>query len=443
MKKKIMAILMIIVCVAANCTGCGPWNDSSSDGLKVYYCETAKSKKYEKILDMFKQINSDVQCEFVKFNSEEELNEKVALDMAGKNGPDVILLSSESQMDIDKAVSGGKLKDMKEYLNSDNSLKDDNYLMNVINACVVDGKQYVVPFNFDVNLFYYQDIEKDVFSDVDEKTVSYSEFIEYLDKCYDEMYTEDEEYITMTSVRAFFSQNLSLLTTMMTDMGIELIDGNEIIISEDELKMLCSLVKKIYDENKLKYNHFKSNMSISEVHQHIKTFTMNYEDAVSISILNYYIKEGGLDKLKFVSIPSNKGNGKTAFITDYGVVSSKCKNPDKAYRLLKYIMDSKNDYSDRYYMSVNRDIFEQKITALSGTTDWIMSSGKVYQLEKWDAGTKEKFEDIIGNIQYAYIRNNHIEEIFSDSMQKYVDGSCDFDRCYEELMNKLTLYLRE
>lgn len=213
------------------------------------------------------------------------------------------------------------------------------------------------------------------------------------------------------------------------------------------LQSMCDanlqILKKFSMENEIDYT-YKYVSQISDPTQviFINSFVTNYNDTpLSLSLINANSSDS--QDIQFSGIPNSEGNGYTAFITNYGVINKQCKNADKAYRLLKYIAGYKADYSSKLYMSVNKDIYSDKIEEISNATSWTMSSGKTYKLRRWDDETKIKFQYIIDNIKYVHINNTYIEDIISDSMNKYIDNTKDFDECYEDLLFKLNLYINE
>lgn len=178
------------------------------------------------------------------------------------------------------------------------------------------------------------------------------------------------------------------------------------------------------------------------MYNYFDSFVTNYNDTpLSLSLINANSSDS--QDIQFSGIPNSQGEGYTAFITNYGVINKQCKNADKAYRLLKYISGYKADYSSRLYMSVNKEIYNDKIEEISNATSWTMSSGKTYKLRKWSDETKTRFQCIIDNIKYIHINNTYVEDIISDSMKEYVDNTKDFDECYDDLLFKLNLYINE
>ena len=436
--RKIISATLVMIMGCSLLVGCGKLT-SDDDTLKIYYVKNAI--EYDKCINQFQVLNKDIKCDITTFDSEKEMGDKISLDMASDDGPDIIFLSYESTINIEKAMDSGKFLDLSSYIAGDEDFNDDSYFMNIINACKRNDELTVMPFNFDINVFCYQNNKADAFKELDSKNLNYCYFVNYIDECQSSLLSDDMN-MAMTTLGAYISQK-DLLVCLINDMGLNVINHkNEVTLKKEDLKTLCSITKKIKDENEKKFEYLNANMSANTMYNYFDSFVTNYNDTpISLSLISANSFDS--QDIQFSGIPNSQGEGYTAFITNYGVINKQCKNADKAYRLLKYISGYRADYSSRLYMSVNKDIYNDKIEEISNATSWTMSSGKTYKLRKWDDETKTKFKYIIDNIKYVHINNTYVENIISDSMKEYIDNTKDFDECYDDLLFKLNLYINE
>ncbi|SEW22685.1 extracellular solute-binding protein [[Clostridium] fimetarium] len=144
-----IAIVSILVAIAIGITVFTCLVKKPETGVKtltVYYVKN--TAYFEEALTFYKQLNTKIVLNMVAFEKEEELSEKLATDMATGTGPDVILFSDSTTLDVYKSCKGDNFADLSSYFSKDETYTDDKYFKNVIENIKTDGKQYIVPFTF-------------------------------------------------------------------------------------------------------------------------------------------------------------------------------------------------------------------------------------------------------------------------------------------------------
>ena len=269
---KIISATLVMIMGCSLLAGCGK-STSDDDTLKIYYVKNAM--EYDKCINQFQASNKDIKCDITTFDSEKEMGDKISLDMASDDGPDIIFLSYESTINIEKAMDSGKFLDLSSYIEGDDDFNDDNYFMNIINACKRNDELTMMPFNFDVNVFCYQNNKSDAFKELDSKNLNYSDFVNYIDECQSSLLSDDIN-MAMTTLGAYISQK-ELLVSLINDMGLNVINHkNEVTLKKEDLKTLCSITKKIKEENEKKFEYLNANMPANTgclIHSRLPTRT--------------------------------------------------------------------------------------------------------------------------------------------------------------------------
>ena len=273
---KIISATLVMIMGCSLLAGCGK-STSDDDTLKIYYVKNAM--EYDKCINQFQASNKDIKCDITTFDSEKEMGDKISLDMASDDGPDIIFLSYESTINIEKAMDSGKFLDLSSYIEGDDDFNDDNYFMNIINACKRNDELTMMPFNFDVNVFCYQNNKSDAFKELDSKNLNYSDFVNYIDECQSSLLSDDIN-MAMTTLGAYISQK-ELLVSLINDMGLNVINHkNEVTLKKEDLKTLCSITKKIKEENEKKFEYLNANMPANTMYNYFDSFVTNYNDKI-------------------------------------------------------------------------------------------------------------------------------------------------------------------
>ena len=133
------------------------------------------------------------------------------------------------------------------------------------------------------------------------------------------------------------------------------------------------------------------------------------------------------------------------YIVCFGGVNANTKSPEKAYELLKYILDykvsnswPKYEESGVYYAPVSLEAYQAAVVELSEKLGY----GPVTVLPLTEENA-EQLTEISRKITDAVIPNSTLGVGLQEILEPYFTGADSFDNCYNTLLNRLQIYLSE
>ena len=413
-------------------------DDSTSKTLTVYY---SNEPFYSETINHFTLTNSDIEVNALKFDNATVMDSQITTEFAAGKGPDVILLNSnDTSLDIFKMASNGAFLDLGKYISE--AKNKDKYFSGLFECGVFDSKQYLMPLGFDMATLYTSEemlekqniILKDEYSFEDIKN-SITENIEKL--------KNDNDKATI-----YFSQISDLPQGPMIWMemaGIKIIDleNKKISVTKDQLKYFADFAKSVNEEKNKAYNIINKNKTdFAGAFTNI-TFIARSDFFLSgVAYYRYHFREKIDQTYKLITIPKfDDPNSHIGQVWLYGAINSNTKNPDNAYALLEDIANFPADSSmlnnyGKYPSSINKDIVKINIDAMSNLTTKVGEKMLTKELA-------DELSAIYDNIDQFNIRNAVVYSIVNDSLSPYLSHSKPFDDCYDDMINKLELYLME
>ena len=157
MKNKIAIILTLqfIITVFAF-SGCGE-STASSNSSKLTYCAYYEDaicdiiERYNKYCT--KHYDESYQIEIVKFESQEEMKLKMSTEIMAGEGPDIISLNQN--LPFEKLIENEAFLDINSLINNDETkdkIELDEYNSFIMNVGVYDGKRYIVPLSYGMDV---------------------------------------------------------------------------------------------------------------------------------------------------------------------------------------------------------------------------------------------------------------------------------------------------
>ena len=157
MKNKIAIILTLqfIITVFAF-SGCGE-STALSNSSKLTYCAYYEDaicdiiKRYNKYCT--KHYDESYQIEIVEFESQEEMKLKMSTEIMAGEGPDIISLNQN--LPFEKLIENEAFLDINSLINNDETkdkIELDEYNSFIMNVGVYDGKRYIVPLSYGMDV---------------------------------------------------------------------------------------------------------------------------------------------------------------------------------------------------------------------------------------------------------------------------------------------------
>ena len=239
-----------------------------------------------------------------------------------------------------------------------------------------------------------------------------------------------------------------VMNYFMEVAGNTLIDpeNGKLMDCKDEIQETAEFVKVFYD-------NFEKIGAIGEKYRNdfagaVSHYTYLIDDDPFMSNVRYYqsVYPMSVDEEMYFTPFMMQEGGITAQVIQYGAISANTKNETDAWKLLQYLCDmqisldfSKYDTQNLYYTPVNREVYAACVEELS--TAYGPGPGK--KVSPLDAETAQILRDIPERVARAVIPCGSLGNLIQECMEPYLVGEESFDICYENLLQKMELYLNE
>lgn len=440
----LLATLMLITCILSGCSTrpaespvepTKPTAEKTT--LSVYMVDT--DALFVDAVSSFQKQSQTVTLDVTSFTTCDAMLR--AADAAAATGeePDVLLYNSNSmkgEVDGYTLAKNGKFLPLDSFVEQ---LDPAIYPKALMDAGKVAGAQYFVPFSY--NLLYAYTSQRLM------TIKGYSPS----DNLYHMILNESESLMEVSHKAPISMQvfRLDPVNAFLDAAGVTLFDKNtgEVIAAKAELEEICRFVKIVYD-NMEKAATLKQKFA-NDFAVGTASFSFHTESYPFMNNIRYYqslfpAKAGS----PMVAMPYHKLNDPQslcASIVCFGGVSAKTKSPEKAFELLKYILDypvsnnwKRGQTTYEYHAPVNLSVYQTALEELS-TTGGI---GPV-EITPLSKTTVEQLTANTEKITNAIIPNTTLGIRLEAALTPYFMEQDSFDNCYDAAIQELQMYLKE
>lgn len=430
MKKAKIINISVVLLGMALLSGC---NQKESKKISVYRVET--DALYMSALDTYQKENPGLELEIKTFPNYAEMKDQLNTELMSGKGPDVLLYNSlQSEADPFKLAKSGTFLSLDNYMEA---LPSDEYFMEIMEAGVINGSQYILPLSWNILQTYSTQ------KLVNEQNYRGQTFYTVLPKEAERLVTEND-----CAVCSLQFGRADVLNYFAEISGLSVIDSSgSLLIDENSFRQLAEFTKVIYDNvNKIQgiVQRYRNDFVGAAAH-----LSFLLEDYSFMNNLRYYqsVYSKSLGE-EMVMNPVTQLNSKgiTAQVIQYGAVNANSKVPDEAWKLLLAVANtsvstdfSKYDEAKVYYAPVKVSLYNDCVVQLSTQN----GKGAKGPAEPLDEENTSLLQQISQDVAMAVVPNVSIGNLVQECMEPYLIGNGDYESCYQGLMNKLELYLDE
>ena len=149
-------ILAILCAMLLSLTSCDEYKIKSNEKLK-YYTSNAEDdfssliKQYNKIC--LEKYDESYQIEIIEFENNDDMCTKMSTEIMAGEGPDIISLNQN--LPFEKLIENEAFLDINSLINNDETkdkIELDEYNSFIMNVGVYDGKRYIVPLSYGMDV---------------------------------------------------------------------------------------------------------------------------------------------------------------------------------------------------------------------------------------------------------------------------------------------------
>ncbi|MCQ2534054.1 MAG: hypothetical protein MJ172_05760 [Clostridia bacterium] len=279
--------------------------------------------------------NNEEDYEKEYLSAQNELSKQLAMDLMNGEGPDIILNAASMQ----QLNNADYLVDLSSYAKD---INDDDYFMNIVEACKIDDKLYQMPLTFYIDALYGP-------SGLSESGVGFT-FDEYKDIV--------SEYCNGKNLMTLYNGRLNVFSQLLSSMTTPIVDSKgSVNLNSEEFLAICEYCKELSDKSYYDENTDEFSGSMAELDTgDFSTVYIGSAWSVVDSILS-----NANDKNKaFYGYPTYEGIGPTANIVSSAAIAASCANSDGAWEFIETLL-SEDALSKSYELTISRNVLVDSI----------------------------------------------------------------------------------
>jgi len=447
MKKFALISALLLLCIML-LPACTPSQENGTTAattpsgpisLDIYYLADDASSIH--ILKSFQSATADITINATGFTSISEMDTRIAAEISGNKGPDVILFPSATSLDTTKMAMNQAFLNLSDMLAGAEDYDVQNYY-SVLDAGNIGGQQLLMPLRF--RFPYYTTTQERL-------TTAGMDL--------------PQNYTASQLIAAFHSHASSAgddLSAMLCN-----IDGSIGALMYDVLRLtgveiadLQSKTLSISDEVFLEYADF-AQLSLAQIRKsgrilqnfgtgftggatHITTSYVNDQFPLYLRYYEALYRKGLNETIRILSLPNyDDASTMTADISLYAAILQSTDAKQAAFRFVRFAMDSTiGDIGND--LPISRKSVELHLDQLcrDAGKNVKLPTGMV-AIPVMSEALRQQCEQTLACITSGSIRSGVIDDIFNEAMEAYIAGEADFAESLEKFKNQMSLYLYE
>jgi ABC-type glycerol-3-phosphate transport system substrate-binding protein len=413
--------------------------DSMDDREVVEVATTDTAANVTVLISQINDFNNsqeDYRVKLEAYGKYENPEEQMRLDIISGSGPDVILITTETENILDQLDQKNGLEDLYPYMEKDEDISKDDFVQKPLELLEYNGKLTRLAQDFSIHCM----IGKTDFIG-DRTSWTWEEFA----ACCEKVPAKKAPYLDSYNI---FLQAFPSIYGQFFDL-----QNGTLLSKEGELLNDITLSDKVYaDRNWTKETFNSKFQEMIDKLQEGEFYVGNYDNPGMPFRLAKYGYTGKKQELKLIGYPCETGSGVSMSFGNTYAISSFSEHKDGAWQFLKSIFGKgKNNYNIDGTFPLRKDYYEINKKSMLAKEDYVDENGvKIIALGAANGYniTQEDIDEVERIIEMADCRtlagNHPVREIVEEEMSTYYGEP---DRSLEEtadyIENRVTLYLSE
>ena len=409
--------------------------------IKEVPASSVKQKKIVTLATMY--LNYDMQEQVIKFNrTNEEYRIQIKTyvnddysnyedaytlfqsDIASGNAGDFFMANG---INVDNLIAKGALADITKLIETDEQIKMDDFIPNIIDVLSVDGKLYSISDSFNVQTLVgkvadvgegrtwtFKDVMELVKSRPDSQLLSYSTKDSVLSTML--VYSMDCFYNSETGECSFdsedFVQLLEICNTFPTEYNY---DDEEYVSLPTQLRSGKVLLTQLY---------------LSDFDE-VQLYSKLYGEPVN-----------------FIGYPTNGTSGSVAGFDNRFCINAKSKNKEGAWAFIRQFLLPDYQNNLEWRMPINKAAFEQRLADAMKVDEDNVGSSWMYddveiEMGPLDEAMAQTIRDIVYGITTESVYDENLYNIISEEAAYYFGGEKSASEIAGIIQSRAQIYIDE
>ncbi len=391
-------------------------------------------------LELFEEKYPDVEVTVEKVGYD-DYGERLATDLMSGGGPDVLMISKRTFLDIYKALDQGTFLDLTPMIEADEDFAQEKLVQPVMDVGKYKGKQYFIPYQYTTGTLL---TEKGVLAELGlEDLPETTDFTQFWEKLFAVQQQMSDQHAGFRSLVGNFSLEFLLSTS-----GVSLIDRETktILPDENELQELTEVYKKAYQTNA--FGDSTITYLYGEISDALQAGSCVLVENPNTNVGAYvsaqaFVKSIG-DAVAF-PLPTLAGGATGEVLFGIGI-NSAAQNPELAWNFLKiYLSDEVlNAFADSGgTLCVKRDVMDQYIEK-EYWSQWVENASTISEVQNTISEEEMKaYLEQVTDLSRCTFYEQELWNIYQECMQPYFEDTGSYENCVNALRERLTIYVTE
>ena len=444
MKKvfSISIILAILCAMLLSFTSCDEYKIKSNEKLK-YYTSNAEDdfssliKQYNKIC--LEKYDESYQIEIIEFENNDDMCTKMSTEIMAGEGPDIISLNQN--LPFEKLIENEAFLDINSLINNDETkdkIELDEYNSFIMNVGVYDGKRYIVPLSYgmDVLVSTQERLKQFNVSGNNGETLTYSNVSVKFSPFFNS--TKNYSFVSNDSDTGLWFDHPMQLFSRFINSYIDF-DNKSTFFTDDEFKDNLDIMREMV----INTREDNSNALFDDlyINRSLPLITGKYA----------YYKSIGETPVVFRGLVKSD-DIYSAFLEIGFAINNNTKLQEQAYAFIKYALSDDcqmricgakgNSLSASISFPLNNKAYEQLKYTASRVTD---DDDRIIGIDNDFISTDMKIADYVNqctlyrDASHSYYNSS----VIGDIVDKYLSGDISKEKFIRQLTAATEIYLTE
>ena len=435
-------ILAILCAMLLSFTSCDEYKIKSNEKLK-YYTSNAEDdfssliKQYNKIC--LEKYDESYQIEIIEFENNDDMCTKMSTEIMAGEGPDIISLNQN--LPFEKLIENEAFLDINSLINNDETkdkIELDEYNSFIMNVGVYDGKRYIVPLSYgmDVLVSTQERLKQFNVSGNNGETLTYSNVSVKFSPFFNS--TKNYSFVSNDSDTGLWFDHPMQLFSRFINSYIDF-DNKSTFFTDDEFKDNLDIMREMV----INTREDNSNALFDDlyINRSLPLITGKYA----------YYKSIGETPVVFRGLVKSD-DIYSAFLEIGFAINNNTKLQEQAYAFIKYALSDDcqmricgakgNSLSASISFPLNNKAYEQLKYTASRVTD---DDDRIIGIDNDFISTDMKIADYVNqctlyrDASHSYYNSS----VIGDIVDKYLSGDISKEKFIRQLTAATEIYLTE